>query len=420
MARAHQRREAPPAPEEETGALPRNRTRRRAVAATATLLVCGTAAVLALWPRGADAPAAAPVATAHLVAVARGDLSTSVSDDGTLGYGTPRTLHGGATGRVTWLPVQGATVTRGHQLYRIDDRPAVLFYGSTPLYRPLDRVGTVGPDVRVVADNLKALGYDIGAQPAVGSYVTPAPPPASAAATGPAESAAPGAAPADAAARNTASAVPQKVRPGDAVLTTRLRAAIARWQRAQQLPATSVLDIPDIVVSTGAVRVAELKAQVGDDGSADLMTVTGTGKVVTAALSADQFTSLHRGDHVKVTLPDGTTAPGRVTTVGTTVTDPDTGGAGDTAPTRTVTVTLDRADAADGVDSAPVHVLFTGTTKKDVLVVPVGALVALSGGGYAVQRPDGSFVRVTTGLFAQGRVEITGPVAAGQQVVTSS
>ncbi|MEC3995381.1 hypothetical protein VSR01_18305 [Actinacidiphila sp. DG2A-62] len=390
------------------------------MAATAALLVCGTAAVLALWPRGADAPAAAPVGTAHLATVARDDLSTSVSVDGTLGYGTPRTLHGGATGRVTWVPVQGATITRGHQLYRIDDRPTVLFYGSTPLYRPLDRVGTVGPDVRVVADNLKALGYDIGAQPAVGSYVTPAPPPTSAAATGSAESAAPGAASADAAARDSASAAPQKVRRGDAVLTTSLRAAISRWQHAQQLPATGVLDIPDIVVSTGAVRVAELKAQVGDDGAADLMTVTGTGKVVTVALSADQFTSLHRGDHVKVTLPDGTTAPGRVVSVGTAVTDSDTGGAEDTAPTRTVIVTLDRTDAADGVDTAPVHVLFTGTTKKDVLVVPVGALVALSGGGYAVQRPDGSFVRVATGLFAQGLVEITGPVAAGQRVVTSS
>jgi hypothetical protein len=363
------------------------------------------------------------------VAVTRTDLSTSVSLSGTLGYGTPRTLPGDVSGRVTWLPAQGATISRGHQLYRVDDRPTVLFYGSTPLYRRLDTLGMVGPDVRVVADNLRALGYDIGPQPAVGTLVTPVPPPpspsssassSSAQGTGGEEKPADGAAEATSPPAAPARPVPQQVRSGDAVLTSALRAAIGRWQRAQMVPVTSVLDVGDIVVSTGAVRVDSLKTQTGNDATGDLMTVTGTRKVVSVELSADQFGSLRRGDRVTVMLPDGTSTPGHVETIGTSLSTSDGADESDSAPTRTVTVTLDRADAAAGVDAAQVHVQFVGTTKKNVLVVPVGALVALSGGGYAVQRPDGSFVPVTTGLFAQGEVEITGPVAAGQRVVTTS
>ncbi|MGW1506724.1 hypothetical protein ACWCQW_51440 [Streptomyces mirabilis] len=93
--------------------------------------------------------------------------------DGTLDYGSPRTISSPSTGTVTWLPAIGAIIKRGHQLYRVDNRPAVVFYGATPLYRRLDTVGMVGPDVRVVADNLRAVGYDIGAQPQVGTLVTP-------------------------------------------------------------------------------------------------------------------------------------------------------------------------------------------------------------------------------------------------------
>jgi hypothetical protein len=59
-----------------------------------------------------------------------------------------------------------------------------------------------------------------------------------------------------------------------------------------------------------------------------------------------------------------------------------------------------------------------------VLAVPVDALVALAGGGYAVEEvtSDGShqLVAVTPGLFddAQGLVEVSGKgLAAGQRVV---
>jgi hypothetical protein len=61
---------------------------------------------------------------------------------------------------------------------------------------------------------------------------------------------------------------------------------------------------------------------------------------------------------------------------------------------------------------------------KDVLSVPVSALLAMAGGGYAVEVVDAGgarrLVRVETGLFddSAGRVQVAGAgLAAGQNVV---
>jgi hypothetical protein len=57
---------------------------------------------------------------------------------------------------------------------------------------------------------------------------------------------------------------------------------------------------------------------------------------------------------------------------------------------------------------------------RGVLAVPVSALVALAGGGYAVEVVHGAgsrLVAVRTGLFAQTLVQVSGPgLAAGQRV----
>jgi hypothetical protein len=137
----------------------------------AVLLVTGIAGVH-LWSGRAtdEAPVArtAPVATAT---VERTDLATTLTVSGQLGYGTERPVKAGTDGQVTWLPKFGGTVSRGEPLFRVDDQPVVLFYGRTPLFRRLDGIGLVGRDVKVVADNLRALGYSIGDQPAVGSLI---------------------------------------------------------------------------------------------------------------------------------------------------------------------------------------------------------------------------------------------------------
>ncbi|MDQ3788567.1 MAG: peptidoglycan-binding protein, partial [Actinomycetota bacterium] len=89
-----------------------------------------------------------------------------------------------------------------------------------------------------------------------------------------------------------------------------------------------------------------------------------------------------------------------------------------------VTIRLDDQAAAGQLDSAPANVRFTTGTRKGVLAVPVGALLALREGGYAVEVVEGDrrrLVSVQTGLFAKGLVEVTGTgLTEGTKVVTTS
>ena len=69
---------------------------------------------------------------------------------------------------------------------------------------------------------------------------------------------------------------------------------------------------------------------------------------------------------------------------------------------------------------AAVDVTFTAGARKEVLTVPVTALVALSEGGFGVEVVKGStssYVPVKTGLFADGRVEVSGAGVAEGTVV---
>jgi hypothetical protein len=91
-----------------------------------------------------------------------------------------------------------------------------------------------------------------------------------------------------------------------------------------------------------------------------------------------------------------------------------------------VTVRLTEPKAGGRLDQAPVTVDFTRRRAKNVLAVPVAALVTLSTGGYAVDVTSGGTVQrvaVKTGMFATngagtGQVEISGPgISEGLRVV---
>ncbi|MCM2422631.1 hypothetical protein [Streptomyces sp. RKAG293] len=431
MARRSRRSIADP----ESADAPRGGSRRRRVVVAATVvsvLAAGGVTVRLVFADDAKHAAASDTAAVRTASVARMDLSTAVTLSGTLGYGTPWTLKGTAGGRVTLLPASGTTIKRGQQLYRVNDHPSTIFYGVTPLFRRLDTVGTVGRDVRVVADNLRALGYDIGAQPSVGTLVKPttpgpttAPRPTTAASAAAPATGGPkdtkGAEEQGAAVPSATPQGPTRVREGDAVLTTTLVAAVKRWQQTAGMTANGVLDVGDAVVTPGPVRVGDIKAQPGDDAAGDLMSVTGTEKCVTIPVTAQDSVSFHKGNEVRVTLPDGTAASGKISAVSTIIRAGDSAEGDNAAPKRTVTVQLDDAGKLDRIDAAPVQVQFAGQTKKGVLTVPVGALIALSEGGYAVQPPDGRLIKVTTGLFAMGLVEVSGGgLTAGLKVVTTS
>ncbi|MGX1914241.1 peptidoglycan-binding protein [Streptomyces phaeochromogenes] len=415
------------------------RRRKKAVylAVVAVLLAGGTGAGLLWAGRGGNGSEPESGPKIKKIAVVRTDLSGIREMQGTLGYGSARTIRSAGEGRVTWLPNRGATVERGRQLYRVDERSAVVLYGDTPLYRRLDTPGSVGRDIRVVADNLKALGYDIGAQPAPGTAVrqqAPAedpPPVTTRPGPGPTkppagQSSAPdgGAGKgSDASQEGSPSSSPSHstVREGDGVLTTSLMSAIKRWQKAVGIEPTGILDFSDVVVTKSAVRVSDVLAQPGDEASGDLMTVTATTKSVTVPVESLDVGSIKSGQRVTVVLPDQSTAAGRVAEISTIVqaNQDDEGNAGQTKTN--VTVSLDDPQAVKGTDSAPVQAQFQGESKKDVLAVPVGALLVLREGGYAVRLSGGGLVPVDTGMFAKGLVEISGQgISEGMKVETTA
>jgi multidrug efflux pump subunit AcrA (membrane-fusion protein) len=85
-----------------------------------------------------------------------------------------------------------------------------------------------------------------------------------------------------------------------------------------------------------------------------------------------------------------------------------------------VTVSLDRRSATRGLDQVPVEVSIIDTVHHNVLAVPVGALLALANGGYAVAVEDHgtrTLVAVRPGIFDGNQVEVNSPrLQAGMRV----
>jgi hypothetical protein len=182
-----------------------------------------------------------------------------------------------------------------------------------------------------------------------------------------------------------------------------------------------------VVFEPGAVRVTSVTPTAGSPVQAGaVLGISSTRRVVTIALDASQQTSVKVGDPVVITLPDNSTTPGRVSYVGTVATTPSTdqNGGGSSTPTIEVDVTANHPAATGRLDRAPVDVAITTATVRNVLAVSVNALIALAGGGYAVEEvePTGvhQLVGVGVGLFddAAGMVQVSGSgLAAGQRVV---
>ena len=348
--------------------------RRLAVAAAAGVVLCGAA-----WWTGARAGAkdggqdtGAEVATAT-AEVTRRDLRAQEEVDGTLGYGQARAVANQRQGTITALAAEGAVVTRGEALYRVDGKPVPLLYGRLPAWRDLSVGVDDGPDVRQLEQNLVALGYD-----------------------------------------------PDRAITVDNHFTWATRAAVRRLQEVLGLEETGTSLPGDAVWQPGPVRVGTLKAAVGDTArpGSPLLEVTGTGRQVTIDLDASRQPYVRAGDRVDLELPGGRTTTGRVASVGRVATVP-AGGDGD--PTVELVVTLDKPGETGRLDQAPVAASITTEVREGVLAVPVNALLALAEGGYAVEverQGRRELVGVETGLFADGQVEVSGDgLAAGDRVV---
>jgi hypothetical protein len=186
--------------------------------------------------------------------------------------------------------------------------------------------------------------------------------------------------------------------------------AVKRWQKATGQTRDGVVELGDVAVLPGAIRVTETLAALGSGvgPGAPVLKGTGTTKTVSVQLSATRRSLLDVGDAVTITLPDDTEIAGHVADIGRVAT---AGQNGDSA-TVPVTISLDNATAAPDLDQAPVTIHAVTETHADVLTVPVEALVALREGGYAVETVDAAaarhYVAVTLGLFQDGQVEISG------------
>jgi hypothetical protein len=391
------------------------RVRAGLLAGVLVLVVAGGGWAVArggLLGRSAAATPTAEVPTGTAT-VARTEVVERQQVAGTLGYGDSVTVPGqsqggGSSGAggggsgaggggqtqdgiVTRLPAVGAVIGRGRAIYEVDGQPVPLWYGSRPAWRAFQLGMTDGPDVRQLEANLVALGFD-----------------------------------------------PDRAITVDRHYSWATVAAVKRWQQASGRARTGAVQLGQVVFLPGPIRVATVPATAGAPlpaGTA-ILTATSTRPQVTVALDPAMRQQVRRGDRVEVTLPDGKTTRGTVATVGRVATQPSTGsgqngsegqgqgGSGSSSGQATVQVTVRLANprAAGGLDQAPVQVAITTQAAKGVLAVPISALLAQPGGGYAVQVLQGGsrrLVAVRTGLFDEtaGLVEVAGAgLAEGQRV----
>jgi peptidoglycan hydrolase-like protein with peptidoglycan-binding domain len=289
----------------------------------------------------------------------------------------------------TMLPAVGQTIERGERAFALSDRPTVLLYGTAVPWRAFVAGMSPGSDVAELNANLEALDYGSGLSGETFGSAT--------------------------------------------------QAAIRAFQSAHGMAVTGELPLGSVVFERGPVRVTSVTPELGASVTpGPVLGVTSTRPQVTIALSAAEQSSVKVGDRVSITLPNERTTPGTISSVGTVAKTPankegggDGGGGGpengeEGGPTIEVGVTPSEPRAIGHLDAAPVTVSIVTGSAPDALAVPIDALLALAGGGYALEVVSGGahhLEAVTLGLFddAEGLVQVSGQsVSAGQRVVVPS
>jgi hypothetical protein len=327
-----------------------------------------------------------PVATAI---VTLRSLASQTQVAATLGDVGSYTVVNQAQGTITALPAAGQVVRQGQVLYQVNGSPVVLLYGPVPAYRDLSE-GLTGPDVTELNTDLVTLGYATRAQ----------------------------------------------LGPSKDYFSSGTAYALEKLQARLGVPQDGVLALGQAVLLPAAAFITGLGQTAVLGGPAlpgsVLLSASSTTPVVIIGLDAAQRTEVRDGQQVTITLPDGSNTPGVVSSVSNVATASSSGSSGSqgssggsgSTPTITVEVTPTHPRAARGLDQAPVEVTITTGRVNSALVVPVDALLARAGGGYAVEVTGAAGTRhlvpVSLGLFddAAGLVQVTGPgLAAGQHVV---
>jgi peptidoglycan hydrolase-like protein with peptidoglycan-binding domain len=338
------------------------RARRRQGVLAASLAAAAVAgAVAAVAVRGGPAASAAPAPPRVATAtVVRTNLVTTALTGGTLGYAAARPVVNLVTGIYTWLPRPGTLIRTGGVLYRVDDSPVTLMAGAVPAWRPFGIGMTDGPDVRQLQAGLIA-GHFAG-----GLFTTPT---------------------------------------GHYDLAT--ADAVERWQAARGLTVTGWIPLGQVVFLPTAVLVGAMNVAAGEAAAAGQRPyqVTTGQRTVTVPVNPT-LPPAFAGERVSIVLPSQATVPGTISATGSAQ----------------LTVTPRGATGA-GVN-VQVQVSLAVQSARDVLAVPVSALLALSGGGYGLEVVGASgvhrLVAVTAGLFASGQVQVSGAgIVAGTKVVVA-
>jgi peptidoglycan hydrolase-like protein with peptidoglycan-binding domain len=451
------------------------RLTRRRLAAAAVLLVVGAVVAIVLASGGhgrGGAPATGVPAGDTTATVEHRTLTESSTVDGTLGYGATLELYDRLSGTFTWLPAVGATIARGGTLFRVNNLPVVLMYGSVPAYRTLQDGVSDGTDVAQLNRNLIDLGYD------------------------------PSGAISDIEHFSEATA-----------------AAVRRWQKAEGLPQTGKVELGRVVFAPSARRVTTVHVALGQDppgaesppagtgdgstpatspssneatkepaagktpakkdkpksdkptaedkpsgsgkpnngskpgasapnegsghdpgkGSASkegegesskkpegsgeagageaVLATTSTQQLVQLKLKAEQQQLAHIGERAPVTLPGGGVVRGTIVDVGTVASEAKGGenekggSSNEGGGESTIPVTLALAHRVPRLDQAPVSVELVKSVRRNVLAVPATALTATGGGGFAIEVLEGNRrveLAVTPGMFANGYVQVEG------------
>lgn len=353
---------------------------RRLITGIAGVLVLAAVVGIVLWapwsaPAADTASASQPVG--RTVQVTTGTVSKTSTEKGTLRYPVVKSITSKSSGTLTAIPNVGATIGRGDTLYEVDTVPTVLLVGTAPVWRDLS-VGAKGKDVLQLEENLSALGYF--------------------------------------------SRVP------DEEFLEPTAEAVRKWQKALKVPETGEVAQTAIAVAPDAVRVGStplaVEAPVG--AGTTVLTLTASAPSVKVSLPLTEQNLAATGAAVSITMPDGSAAPGTITSVGQAQgaggqssgqggsSSSSDGSQDDSAANRVVPVEISLADpsVAGGSQEAAVQVAFVGERHENVLTVPVDALLAHPGGGYDLDVIDEGNAHhrlpVTLGLVADDIAEISG------------
>lgn len=331
-------------------------TRLWAVGIAVALAVAAVTSV-GLWAATHDT-GGAPGASIRLstVQVRLGTIVNKVDSGATLqGAPVPLAALAQQPGTVTSVAPAGSKIAAGDVLYVIDDQPTVLLYGSIPAWESFSPGMASGPDVEELQQNLIALGYGVGIV-ANGEY------------------------------------------------SYQTEAAVEVFTKAVGLPKGDQLALGSVLFEPGAVIVSAAKVLPGtlvNSGSAIVDLQLDSPRVVATASNTSGIVI-------------GTTALVKTSTSSVPLQGTVSSVTAAANSQNAVVITLITPPADLSLADTAVFVQFDVQVVRNAYIVPVAALIATVGGGYALQpagdHNDQNLIAVKVGVVdaIDGLAQVTG------------